>query len=126
MRHRQLRFGLPAAALGAALLVAACGGDTSGPAATAAPAQDKVTVTPATAATPFGLQAGTYRLNWTTACAKVGVTITSDSGYNKSKSSGIANFSWILTSVTPGNYTVSQTDAGCADWTIIVEKVGGS
>lgn len=126
MRHRQLRFGLPAVALGAALLVAACGGDATGPAASVAPAQDKVTVTPATAATPFALQAGTYRLNWTTSCPKVAVTITSDTGYNKSKASGIANFSWILTSVTPGNYTVSQTEAACTDWTIILEKVGGS
>ena len=30
------------------------------------PAQEKVTVTPETAATPFVLQAGTYRLSWKT------------------------------------------------------------
>ncbi len=126
MGHHQHRFGLPAVALGAALLVAACGGDVSGPVATAAPAQTKVSVTPATAATPFALQSGTYRLNWTTACAKVTVMVTSDTGYNKSKASGIANFSWILTSVTPGNYTVSQTEAACTDWTIILEKIGGT
>ncbi len=127
MRQRSLRLGLVAAALGGALVAGACGGGTTtGGDVTAAPVQERVTITPDTAATPFRLQKGTYRLNWkTTGCTGVTVVVQGDTGYQREKSSGVPNFSWILTSVTDGTYTVAQTDAACTDWEILVERVGG-
>lgn len=126
MRHRRLRSALPAAALGLALFTAGCGGAEAadnGP--TTAPAQDRITISPDTAATPFALQKGTYRLNWTTTdCSSITVSISGDTGYAKSKVSGVPNFSWILTSVTDGTYTVAM-DPSCATWTINLEKIGG-
>ena len=76
-----------------------------------APVQGKVTVTPETAATPFVLAKGNYRVNWkTTDCTQVTVAIVGDTGFTKEKSSAIPNFSWIVTSVPDGTYTITQTD----------------
>lgn len=128
MRHGSLRLGLLATVLGTALAAGACGGETAGGggAATPAPAQERVTITPETAATQFRLQKGTYRLNWkTTGCTAVKVVVQGDTGFQREKSSGVPNFSWILTSVTDGAYTVAQTDPGCTDWEIVIERIGG-
>jgi hypothetical protein len=104
--------------------VAACGGDGTGAAVSAAPVQGKVTVTPETAATPFALAKGNYRVNWkTTDCTQVTVAIVGDTGFTKEKSSKIPNFSWIVTSVPDGTYTITQTDPSCATWEIAIEKV---
>ena len=127
MRQRSLRLGLVAAALGTALVAGGCGGAVAdGGDATVAPAQERVTITPETAANAFRLQKGTYRLNWkTTGCTAVTVVVQGDTGYQREKTSGVPNFSWILTSVTEGTYTVAQTDPACADWEILMERVGG-
>lgn len=127
MHRRQLRFpALSAAALGALLLAGGCGADGGGGGAAATPVQDRVTITPETAATPFVLAKGTYRLTWsTTDCASVTVAITGDTGFTREKSSKIQNFSWILTSVPDGTYTAQQTDPLCAAWELTVERVGG-
>jgi len=128
MRHRQLRFGLPAVAISAALVLGACGGSSGGGGNTAsvAPPQQRVTVTPETAANPFALQKGTYRLNWkTTDCAGITMQFAGDTGFQKEKTSTLPTSSWILTSVPDGVYTVTQADAACTAWEIIVERIGG-
>lgn len=81
-----------------------------------------ITLTPADNA-PFGLAEGMYRIEWSSTCPKVSVTITGDTGYTKTKSSSIATFSAILTSVPAGTYQVQQTEADCADWAISVTKI---
>jgi hypothetical protein len=105
------------------LAAAACGGDGGSEVVSARPVQGKVTVTPETATTPFALAEGNYRVNWTTACKKVTVKIVGDTGFTKEKSSAIPKFSWIVTSVPAGNYTVIQSEPDCTDWTVAVEKV---
>ena len=76
--------------------------------------------------TPFPLAAGTYRLQWTTTGCVGGSTfvLTGDNGYTKEKPTKLPNYSTILTSVPDGNYTISQSDAGCTDWTVTLDKVG--
>ena len=124
MLARRSRLILVSAVSAVMLAAGACGGDGAGEAASVAPPQGKVTVTPETVATPFALAEGNYRVNWkTTDCTKVTVTIVGDTGFTKEKSSAIPNFSWIVTSVPAGTYTVTQTDPGCAVWEIAVEKV---
>lgn len=128
MHHRRLRLlGLSVAASGAMLLISACGGgEGDGGGAAATPVQERVTITPETAATTFVLAKGTYRLSWnTTDCTGVTVKITGDTGFTKEKSSKIQSFSWILTSVPDGTYTIQQTDAACVTWELAIERVGG-
>lgn len=72
---------------------------------------------------PFGLAEGTYRLEWASACAKITITITGDTGYTKKKSSPVPQFNTILTGVTAGTYQVAQLEADCTDWTIVVSKL---
>ncbi len=124
MLARRSRLVLVSAVSAVMLAAGACGGDGAGEAASVAPPQSKVTVTPETAGTPFALAEGNYRVNWkTTDCKKVTVVLTGDTGYTKEKSSTITNFSWIATSVPAGTYTATQTDPACTDWTLAIEKV---
>lgn len=91
-------------------------------AASALPAQESVTLTPAENP-PFTLNEGMYRLEWKTACTAVAVTVTGDNGFASEKSSPVPNFSWILPSVPTGTYVVAQTEPSCTDWTISIVKL---
>jgi hypothetical protein len=116
------------------LAIAACGaaapgqggggnaGDGGSPAATPA---KSYTIKPGDT-TPFPLAAGTYRLNWVTTGCPGGLTVilTGDNGYTNEKSSKLPNYSRILTSVPDGNYTITQTDTACTEWTVTLDKIG--
>ncbi len=113
------------------LFLVACGasapgqaGDGGGASPSASPAKN-YTIKPGDT-TPFPLAAGTYRLQWTTTGCVGGSTfvLTGDNGYTKEKSTKLPTYSTILTSVPDGNYTISQSDTGCTDWTVTLDKVG--
>jgi hypothetical protein len=109
------------------LAAAACGGGDGGgggASQSAAPVQDKVTVTPETVATPFTLAEGIYRVNWVSECTKITLVLTGDTGFSKEKTSTLPKFSWLVTGVPAGTYTLGQTEATCTGWTVIVEKIG--
>lgn len=108
---------------------AACGGAAPQEAASvgSVAVQEKVTVTPDTAATPFALRKGTYRVSWsTTGCKSIAVTLAGDNGFSKEKKSTLPKFSWIVLGVPDGTYTATQTDPACADWQLAIERVGGA
>jgi hypothetical protein len=129
--HLPRRVAVAAATVGLGLAVAACGGTTPGASgggdaggSPAASIAKSVTIKPGDT-TPFPLAAGTYRLNWTTVgCTGLTVTLKGDNGYSNEKSSQLPNYSRILTSVPDGNYTISQSDAACTQWTVTLDKVG--
>src|SRR5262245_56932232 len=112
------------------LVLVACGGsapgqDGGGGESTAASISKNYTIKPGDT-TPFALAEGTYRLAWTTTGCAGGSTfvLTGDNGYTKEKTTKLPTYSSILTSVPDGNYTISQTQTGCTDWTVTLDKVG--
>lgn len=128
MRHRRLRFGLLAAAISSTLVLGACGGGGGGGGGdtSAAPAQDRVTVTAETSTTPFNLQKGTYRLTWDASeCATITLRFEGSTGFAKEKSSTLPKSSWLVTSVPDGAYTITQGEPACTQWQVVVERIGG-
>lgn len=127
MRHRG--FAVVVGLIAATLAVAACeeeagGGDPA--VASAAAQQGEVVRTPADAATPFVLSKGLYKVAWATNdCTSLTVRLVGDNGYEREKSSTLPSFSFIATGVEDGNYTVEQTETGCSDWEVTIERVGG-
>jgi hypothetical protein len=112
------------------LVLAACGAsapgqDGGGGASAGASPAKSYTIKPGDT-TPFPLAAGTYRLNWVTTGCPGGLTVilTGDNGYTSEKSSKLPNYSRIITSVPDGNYTITQTDAACTQWTVTLDKIG--
>lgn len=114
--------------LGSAMLLTACGGGGEGggdAGASARPPQAKVTVTQADVATPFQLQAGTYKVGWNAPdCSGVDFTMTGAAqGFTYAKSSKLPSFNAIVTSVPEDTYTLVQSDATCATWTVQIDKL---
>ena len=112
------------------LALSACGGTAPGPGGggdggSAAPTIAKSYTIKAGDTTPILLAAGTYRLAWTTTgCTSVNLALQGDNGFTNERASRNPNFARIITSVPDGNYTVTQLDSTCADWTATVNKVG--
>ena len=121
------RLPLLAGALAAALVLAACGSEGGGPAASAGPAQAKVVIKAGDTA-PFSLAEGRYRLTWATeGCKAVSIDLKQQDGsFAYTKESTMPRFSTILVSVPAGAYKLNQTDPGCATWTVTVERIGGA
>ena len=112
------------------LALVACGGsapgqDGGGGASAGASPAKSYTIKPGDT-TPFPLAAGTYRLIWVTTGCPGGLTVilTGDNGYTNEKSSKLPNYSRIITSVPDGNYTITQTDTACSQWTVTLDKIG--
>jgi len=125
------RLAIAATIAASSLALVACGGsgpgaggDGAGASAGASPAKS-YTIKPGDT-TPFPLAEGTYRLNWVTTGCTGGSTfvLTGDNGYSKEKSTKLPTYSTILTSVPDGNYTISQSETGCTDWTVTLDKIG--
>ena len=124
--HSRILAGL----LGIALVTAACGGSgggDGGPGASAAPAQSKVVLASADAATPISLQAGGYKVAWDApGCTSVDFSLTGTTkGFTWTKKSNVPKFSAIVLNVPEDSYTVAQAVAACAAWTLTFDKVGG-
>ena len=117
--------------LGIALVTAACGGSggpgDGGPGASAAPAQSKVVLVSADAATPISLQAGGYKVAWDApGCTSVDFSLTgSTKGFTWTKKSNVPKFSAIVFNVPEDSYAVTQAVAACTVWTLTLDRVGG-
>ena len=115
--------------LGAAMIVAACGGGgtDAGVAGSAAPAQTQVVVKAADASKPFALQAGRYKFTWAApGCSGLDFTMTGAAkGFVFKKKPSVANFNALVSAVPEDSYTVSQANAACTDWTVTLDRVGG-
>lgn len=112
------------------LLVGACGGDGGdgggGAAASARPPQEQITIASTDAATPFQLQPGRYKFGWDASeCEAVAFTMTGASqGFTYEKSTRQKKFSAIISDVPEDTYTLSQTDPGCATWSVQIDRIG--
>ncbi len=128
--HIAPRSRILAGLLGIALVTAACGGSgggDDGPGASAAPAQSKVVLASADAATAISLQAGSYKVAWDApGCTSVDFGLTGAAkGFTWTKKSTVPKFSAIVLNVPEDSYTVAQAVAACAAWTLTFDKVGG-
>lgn len=128
--HIAPRSRILAGLLGIALVTAACGGSgggDDGPGASAAPAQSKVVLASADAATAISLQAGSYKVAWDApGCTSVDFGLTgATKGFTWTKKSTVPKFSAIVLNVPEDSYTVAQAVAACAAWTLTFDKVGG-
>jgi hypothetical protein len=74
--------------------------------------------------TPFALADGTYRLGWTSGCTNIELALTGDNGFENKKPSKLPSSARIITSVPAGNYTITQSDPACTQWTATIDKVG--
>jgi hypothetical protein len=111
---------------GLALAVAACSAEEAAVGAQSArPAQAQITITPADL-TPFALQAGRYKFGWTSpACKSVLFTLKgANQGFTYEKKSALPRFSSIISNVPADDYTISQGDPACTDWTITLDRIG--
>lgn len=111
-----------------ALLAAACGGGEGAGAAadvSARPPQDQILVSSADAATPFELQAGRYKFGWdASACDKVAFTLTGAAqGFTYEKTTLQKKFSSIVSDVPADTYTIAQTEAACATWSVQIDRI---
>jgi hypothetical protein len=114
------------ATVGLVLALAACGAEEApGAVESARPAQEQITITP-TDLTPFALQAGRYRFGWASpACKSVLFTLKGASqGFSYEKKSALPRFSSIISEVPSDEYTLSQGEPACTDWTITLDRIG--
>jgi hypothetical protein len=114
------------------LLVGACGGAEGdgggggGAAVSARPPQEQIAITSADAAVPFQLQPGRYKFGWDASeCEAVTFTMTGQTqGYTYEKTTRQKKFSAIISDVPEDTYMVAQTDPGCTDWTVQIDRIG--
>lgn len=116
------------------ILLAACGGGDGGEGGdggdgapvSARPAQEQIAVTSDDAATPFALQAGRYKFGWdASTCNGVSFTMTgATQGFVYEKTTLQKKFSSIVSDVPEDTYTLAQTNADCATWTVQIDKIG--
>jgi hypothetical protein len=119
------------ATLGLSLALVACGGSGPGPSgggsgdgASASP-RENLTVKPGEEG-PWPLIAGTYRVSYkTTGCTRVAFTLTGDTGFEREKTSNLPNGVYLVTSVTAGNYTLTQTETTCTAWEATLQRISG-
>jgi hypothetical protein len=118
-------------ALVLSLALVACGGSAPGPGggggasgdAPSATPRENIAVKPGEEG-PWLLAAGTYRVSYkTTDCTKVAFKLQGDTGFEREKTSNLPNGVYLITSVTDGNYTLTQTDAACTDWEATLQRI---
>ena len=114
-----------------AILLAGCGGGDGGGGGggaevSARPPQEQIQITSADAATPFQLQAGRYKFGWDASeCTSVAFNMAGASqGFTYEKSTRQKKFSAIISEVPEDTYTLSQTDPGCATWSVQIDRIG--
>lgn len=118
------RVRLLAGTFAVALVLAACGSDGGGGAASAAPVQTKVLITPDSTA-PFGLLEGRYKFTWTTVgCETATFDMKQQDGtFEYKKQTKMPSYTAILVEVPAGTYVVTQAEAACTDWKVTLDQV---
>ena len=76
-------------------------------------------------ASPVTIQAGRYKVAWTSSCQSLTIKITDATGKDVyTKTSRIKAFSAIASNLPAGPVTITQADAACTDWKVTIDRIG--